>query len=100
MVNPRDIAGERKKKKKKKKMLCNDCFRSVYAYFLCKLVCTCIHHVHDAFVFVCLWGGGHLYCSAHLSMFNMEKHYRNKIIIITDFSFNVSLIWCHSAGTD
>ena len=24
----------------------------------------------------------HLYCSAQLSMFNMEKHYRNKIIIV------------------
>ena len=24
----------------------------------------------------------HLYCLAQLSMFNVEKHYRNKIIII------------------
>ena len=37
-------------------MLCNDCFRNMYTYFLCRLVCTYIHHVHDAFV--CVWGGG------------------------------------------
>ena len=61
-------------------MLCNDCFRNVYAYFLCRFVCTCIHHVHDAFV--CGKGGGHLYCSAQLSMFNMEKRYRNRLIIM------------------
>ena len=27
-------------------------------------------------------GRGHLYCSAQLSMFNVEKRYRNNIIII------------------
>ena len=24
-------------------MLCNDCYRNVYAYFLCRLVCACIY---------------------------------------------------------
>ena len=34
------------------------------------------------FLFVCLFVFKHLYCSAQLSMSSMEKHYRNKIIII------------------
>ena len=65
-------------------MLCNDCFCNVYAYFLCRLMCTCVCHVHDAFVCMEEGGGGgwHLYCSAQLSMFNMEKCNRNIIIII------------------
>ena len=90
----------------------------VYAYFLCRLVCTCIHesvaeltcmcfsfyhiklcfrllyiialmsNVYDACVCmcvcVCMCASAcevNLYCSAQLSMFNMEKRYRNKIII-------------------
>ena len=39
-------------------MLCNDCLRNVYAYFLGRLKCSCIRHVHDAFVCVCVGGGG------------------------------------------
>ena len=38
---------------------------------LCVSVCVC--------VCVCVF---YLYCSAQLSMFNMEKRHRNKIIII------------------
>ena len=34
------------------------------------------------FVVVCLGFFIHLYCSVQLSIYNMEKHYRNKIIII------------------
>ena len=38
-------------------------------------VCVCVHVCACAFVVP-------LYCSGQLSMFNMEKLYRNKIIII------------------
>ena len=39
----------------------------VYDVRACTRVCVCVIHWH---------------CSAQLSMFNMEKRYRNKIIII------------------
>ena len=52
------------------------CFRLLYAivlsskvYGACVCVCVCVCVVH-------------LHCSVQLSMFNMEKRYRNKIIII------------------
>ena len=38
----------------------------------CVLACVCV-----CFVVIVHW-----HCSAQLSMFNMEKRYRNKIIII------------------
>ena len=55
-------------------------------------MCVCVHNV-CVYECVCVGGGGgvfvvlfcfflHSYCSAQLSMLNMEKHYRNKIIII------------------
>ena len=50
---------------------------------VCVCVCVCVH--------VCCVV--HWHCSAQLSMFNMEKHYRNKIIIIIImccFFFNIS----------
>ena len=34
----------------------------------------------------------HLHCSAQLSMFNMEKHYRNKIIIIIIITIIIIII--------
>ena len=83
----------------------------MYVYFLCGLVCTCIHE-SDAEL-ICMFFSDvltycvmlqalyaivltsdvynarvrvvvvvHWHCSAQLSMFNMEKRYRNKIIII------------------
>ena len=51
----------------------------VHAY-VCVLMCACVC-VH---VCVC---AVHLYCSAQLSMFHMEKLYRNKTIIITIISY-------------
>ena len=54
------------------------CFRLLYAILT--------SNVYDARararVCVCVWCIVHWHCSAHLSMFNMEKGYRNKIIII------------------
>ena len=35
----------------------------------------------------------HLYCSAQLSMSNMEKRYRNKIIIVIIYVGNDVSIW-------
>ena len=49
------------------------CFRNLYAIVLTS-------DVYDACV--CVYVVVHWHCSAQLSMFNMEKHYRNKIIII------------------
>ena len=65
------------------------CFRLLYAIVLssdvfddyarararacvCVCVCVCVYVVH--------W-----HCTAQLSMFNMEKRFRNKIIIIIKF---------------
>ena len=47
-----------------------------------------LHHVYD--VCVCVFIVVvvvivHWHCSAQLSMFNMEKHYRNKIITIITY---------------
>ena len=42
---------------------------------MCVCVCVCV----CVCMSVCVV---HLYCSAQLSMFNMEKRYGNKIIII------------------
>ena len=36
--------------------------------------------------------GGHLYCLMQLSMFNMEKLYRNKIIIIININIGIVLV--------
>ena len=44
-------------------------------------VCVCVR------VCVCFVVIVHWHCSAQLSMFNMEKRYRNKIIIIIKCSF-------------
>ena len=60
--------------------------------YVCVCVCVCV--CACACVCVCVV---HLYCSAQLSMFNMEKHYRNKIIIITtnfQIYFSLGLKWC------
>ena len=46
-------------------------------FCVCVCVCVCVVHWH---------------CSAQLSMFNMEKHYRNKIIIIIIIN-NVTECW-------
>ena len=70
------------------------CFRLLYAIVLtsvvydacvyvcvCECVCMCVRacvRVCVCFVIV------HWHCSAQLSMFNMEKRYRNKIIIIIE----------------
>ena len=48
------------------------CFRLLYAVVLSS-------DVFDARACVCVV---HWYCTAQLSMFNMEKRYRNNIIII------------------
>ena len=64
------------------------CFRLLYAIVLtsdvydacvcvCVCVCACVS-VCVVFVVVIV----HWHCSEQLSMFNMEKRYRNKIIII------------------
>ena len=34
-------------------MLCNDCFRNVYVYFLCGFVCTCMHQSDAELTFMC-----------------------------------------------
>ena len=44
-------------------------------------VCVCVRACIRVCVRACVCVV-HLYCSAQLSMFDMEKHYRNKIIII------------------
>ena len=92
---------------------------NVYVYFLCGLMCTWIHEsVAELicmrfflrcfnllcyasgfymllFVVRCLWCARacvcviHWHCSAQLSMFNMEKRYRSKIIII----IIIMLLW-------
>ena len=46
---------------------------------VCVCMCACMHACVRACVRVCVL---HLHCSAQLSMFNLEKRYRNKIIII------------------
>ena len=43
---------------------------------MCVSVCVCVHACVCVVVIV------HWHCSAQLSMFNMVKRYRNKIIII------------------
>ena len=50
------------------------------SYLFVFLSCVCVH------VHVCVV---HLYCSAQLSMFNLEKRYRNKIIIIIITTTNI-----------
>ena len=49
--------------------------RQLFMMHVCVCVCVCVH------VCVCVVIV-HWHCSAQLSMFNMEKRYRNKIIII------------------
>ena len=46
---------------------------------VCVHVCVCVCAYICVCVCVCVV---HLHCLAQLSMFNMKKHYRNKIIII------------------
>ena len=46
-------------------------------------VCVCVVVVVVVIV--------HWHCSAQLSMFNMEKRYRNKIIIIIDYDQIMSI---------
>ena len=72
------------------------CFRILYAivltsdvYDACVCVCVCVCECMCVFVCVCLCVCVcvcvcvvHLHCSAQLSMFNMEKRCRNKIIVI------------------
>ena len=45
-------------------------------------MCACVRACVHACVCVCFVVIVHWHCSAQLSMFNMEKRYRNKIIII------------------
>ena len=47
--------------------VCGVCVCGVCGVCVCVCVCVCVFHLH---------------CSAQLNMFNMEKCYRNKIIII------------------
>ena len=49
--------------------------------YVCVCVCVCMRACVRACVHVCVVVV-HWHCSAQLNMFNMEKHYRNKIIII------------------
>ena len=50
---------------------------------VCVCVCVCVRACVRACVRVCVCVVVvHWHCSAQLSMFNMEKRYRNKIIII------------------
>ena len=51
------------------------CFRLLYAILRCQMFMMCAY----ARARVCVI---HWHCTAQLSMFNMEKRYRNKIIII------------------
>ena len=48
--------------------------RQTFMMHVCVCVCVCV----CACVHACVV---HLYCTVQLSMFNMEKRYRNKIII-------------------
>ena len=48
---------------------------------VCVCVCACVRECMRACVRVCVVVIVHWHCSAQLSMFNMEKRYRNKIII-------------------
>ena len=55
--------------------------RQMFMMRVCVCVCACVRACVRACV--CVEGGVvHWHCSAQLSMFNMEKRYRNKIIII------------------
>ena len=49
---------------------------------VCVCVCVCVRTCVRACVRACVCVVVHWHCSAQLSMFNMEKRYRNKIIII------------------
>ena len=60
------------------------CFRLLYAIVLTSVVydacvCVCVYVCVCVVVVVVIV---HWHCSKQLSMFNMEKRYRNKIIII------------------
>ena len=55
----------------------------------CMCVCVCVCVCVCMCVCVCVV---HLYCSAQLSMFNMEKRYRNKIIIIYNIIIVIIII--------
>ena len=60
------------------------CFRLLYAIVLSSDVydvCVCVCECECVCVCVCVCFV-HWHCSAQLSMFNMEKCYRNKTIII------------------
>ena len=61
-------------------------FRLLYVltsnvYDVCVCMCVCVCVCVCARMSACM-RAFHLYCSAQLNMFNMEKRYRNKIIII------------------
>ena len=73
------------------------------SWFVCVFFLRCFNILCYAsgfymllFVVRCLWCARvrarvcviHWHCSAHLSMFNMEKRYRNKIIIIIIYQFS------------
>ena len=55
------------------------CSVDLYVFCLGVWMCNALLQVFEHGV--CMYK--HLYCSAHLSMSNMEKRYRNKIIIIS-----------------
>ena len=57
-------------------------------------VCVCVC-VFVFFVVVVVVVIVHWHCSAQLSMFNMEKRYRNKIIIIIKYYSNEKTCLCN-----
>ena len=75
--------------------------------FLCQLfmmrVCVCVRACVRACVRVCVCVCVvvvHWHCSAQLSMFNMEKRYRNKIIIIIIIIIHFTLIISKGENSD
>ena len=53
---------------------------------MCVCVCVCVCACECECVCVCVCVViVHWHCSAQLSMFNMEKRYRNKIIIVITY---------------
>ena len=58
---------------------------------MCVCVCVCVHVCVHVCVCVVVVVNVHWHCSAQLSMFNMEKRYRNEIIIIYYRSKHCSL---------
>ena len=60
--------------------------RACVCVCVCVCVCMCVRVCVRVRVRACVV---HVYCSAQLSMLNMEKLYRNKIIIIVTITSNM-----------